>query len=317
MEAEVKPEKKNDKKKREPLPTAWPAEEFARTEQEQPKPEPKEEPRAGEPASAEQEAPSAAASQAGAAPGASQATASPPAPSAEENADKQRPLPPNPVNPLADEDGVLQGTNFNEQWKIASMMAQSEMVPDAFRGKPAAVLMAMQTAKSRGLNPLTALQSMANLFGRTVAYGELPLAEVFASGKLEKFQEFWIDAEGEEIDARNISTPVFGAVCIAKAKNSPQGEVVRIFTLDDAKTANLLDDPKRKTWRQYTKRMLQMRARGWALKDAAPEVTAGIGMPDYDDHAPEVRLEGAPAATGLAGKMNLQLEGGKSDDPVQ
>lgn len=309
MEAEVKPEKKTDKKKREPLPTAWPAEEFAETEtapepkEKQPRPEPKEEPRAGEPQAAESNT----------------STASPPAQSqpAEGEPDKQRPLPPNPVNPLADEDGVLQGTNFNEQWKIASMMAQSEMVPDAFRGKPAAVLMAMQTAKSRGLNPLTALQSMANLFGRTVAYGELPLAEVFASGKLEKFQEFWIDAEGEEIDARNISTPVFGAVCIAKAKNSPQGEVVRIFTLDDAKTANLLDDPKRKTWRQYTKRMLQMRARGWALKDAAPEVTAGIGMPDYDDHAPETRIEGTAAATGLAGKMNLQLEGGKSDDPVQ
>lgn len=230
-----------------------------------------------------------------------------PAPPGEEipAQEKQRPLPPATptVNPLADENGVLLGGDFNEQWKIASMMASSEMVPDHFRGKPAAVLMAIQTARSRGLNPLTAIQQMANIFGRTSTYGEIPLAEAFASAKLEDFQEFFIDKEGEEIDARDIKTQVFGACCIAKAFG--RRPVVRIFTIDDAKTANLIDQPKRPTWQQYRKRMLQMRARGWALKDCVPEVTAGLEMPGYDEHEPAA-ITSAPA--GLAAQMNKQLE---------
>lgn len=219
--------------------------------------------------------------------------------------EKQRPLPPATptVNPLADENGVLMGSDFQEQWKIASMMASSEMVPDHFRGKPAAVLMAIQTAKSRGLNPLVAIQQMANIYGRTTTYGELPLAEAFSSNKLEDFHEFFIDKDGKDINERDIKTPVFGAVCIAKAYG--RRAVTRIFTVEDARTANLLDQAKRPTWQQYRKRMLQMRARGWALKDAVPEVTAGMEMPGYDEHE-------APAVTGpkpgsLADQMNHKV----------
>lgn len=228
---------------------------------------------------------------------------------------KQQPLPAAIpiVNPLADENGVLLGADFQEQWKIASMMASSEMVPDHFRGKPAAVLMAIQTAKSRGLNPLTAIQQMANIFGRTSTYGELPLAEAFASKKLEDFQEFFIDKEGADIDERDIKTPVFGAVCIAKAFG--RRAVLRIFTLEDAKLANLLDQPKRPTWQQYRKRMLQMRARGWALKDAVPEVTAGMQMPGYDEH--EAPALTAPEVTGLAGRMNQKMIESEDEPALQ
>lgn len=215
----------------------------------------------------------------------------------EEKEEKQRPLPPATpkVNPLTDENGLLVGSNFEEQWKIASLMASSEMVPDNFRNKPAAVLMAMQTAKSRGINPLTAIQQMANLFGRTINFGELPLGEAIESGKLKYFEEFWIDKDGKRIDDLDIKAKVFGCVTIAEAHNSPQGRVVRVFTLDDASQANLLDDAKRKTWRQYTKRMLQMRSRGWALKDCVPSVTSGLSMPEYEEHAEEPRIELKPS----------------------
>lgn len=228
---------------------------------------------------------------------------------------KQRPLPPATptVNPIADENGVLLGSDFQEQWKIASMMSSSEMVPDAFRGKPAAVMMAMQTARSRGLNPLTAIQSMANIFGRTMAYGELPLAEAFASRKLKYFREYWFSPDGIEIKPTDFSTPVHGCCCIAEAYDSPQGQVIRIFTIDDAKQAGLLDDPKRKTWRQYSKRMLQMRARGWCLKDTVPEVTAGMEMPGYDEHSDEAP---APKQSTLAERLAQRTIEAPKEGPV-
>lgn len=190
-----------------------------------------------------------------------------------------------PTNPDVDEDGMIVGKNFNEQWKMASVMAKSGMVPDAFKGNPAAVLMAMQTATSRGLNPMTAIQNMANLFGRTMNFGELPLAEANMSGKIEWIKEFWVDEKGETINPLNFKAKYYAAVCVIKVFG--REEIMRVFSMDDAKDANLLDDPKRKTWRQYPKRMLQMRARTWALRDALPEVTSGIPVAEYDEHAPE------------------------------
>lgn len=215
------------------------------------------------------------------------------------------------VNPTVGEDGLLTSQTFNEEWKIASMMANSDMVPEGFKNKPAAVMMAMQTARSRGLNPLTAIQSMANIFGRTQGFGELPLAEVFASGKLKYFEEFWFDKDGNRIDELddacekvNVGQEIFGAACICEAKDSPQGRIVRIFTMEQARVAGLSTDVKRKTWQHYAKRMLQMRARGHALKDACPEITAGIAMPGYDEHNDDEITLTPSTGPSLADKLN-------------
>jgi hypothetical protein len=225
---------------------------------------------------------------------------------------------PSPTNPAIDEAGMITSANFAEEWKIASVMASSGMVPEGFRNKPAAVLMAIQTAKSRGLNPLTAIQSMANIFGRTQAYGELPLAEVFASKKLSYFEEFWFDKDGKPIKEFDMKTEIFGAACICEAAEGPQGRITRIFTMDMAAKAKLSTDPKRSTWQHYPKRMLQMRARGHALKDSVPEITAGISMPDYDEHSNEVDLLPPSGAPSIADKLNQRvLEKKDGKPPVQ
>ncbi len=86
--------------------------------------------------------------------------------------------------------------------------------------------------------------------------------------------------------------------------------------MEDAKVAGLTEDPKRKPWRQYVKRMLQMRSRGWCLKDCVPEVTAGIKMPEYDDHADEITLPKAPNSLQekLAARIEMKADG---KPPVQ
>jgi hypothetical protein len=61
-------------------------------------------------------------------------------------------------------------------------------------------------------------------------------------------------------------------ICTVKRRNEP--EVVRSFSMAEAKTAGLTgkDGP----WRTYPKRMLQMRARGFALRDSFPDTLRGI-----------------------------------------
>jgi hypothetical protein len=59
-------------------------------------------------------------------------------------------------------------------------------------------------------------------------------------------------------------------------KRRDRSAVVRTFSEADAKKAGLWG--KSGPWAQYPARMLQMRARGWALRDAFPDALKGLGI---------------------------------------
>ena len=62
------------------------------------------------------------------------------------------------------------------------------------------------------------------------------------------------------------------AICIAKRRGQP--DVIRTFSIADAKQAGLWGKPG--PWQSSPKRMLQMRARSFALRDQFPDVLKGI-----------------------------------------
>jgi hypothetical protein len=72
----------------------------------------------------------------------------------------------------------------------------------------------------------------------------------------------------------------------------PDGErITRSFTNADAKKAGLLGKPG--PWQQYPDRMLQMRARGFAARDGAADVLAGLYVAEELADAPEL-IESSP-----------------------
>jgi hypothetical protein len=75
------------------------------------------------------------------------------------------------------------------------------------------------------------------------------------------------------------------AVCVAKRKG--RKPVTAKFSVEDAKRAGLWG--KQGPWSAYPKRMLAMRARGFALRDAFPDVLKGLisaeEAQDYPDEA--------------------------------
>jgi hypothetical protein len=60
--------------------------------------------------------------------------------------------------------------------------------------------------------------------------------------------------------------------------------LTRSFSVADAKKASLWG--KAGPWSNYPKRMLQMRARSWALRDAFPDVLRGIGIKEEQHDIP-------------------------------
>jgi hypothetical protein len=152
--------------------------------------------------------------------------------------------------------------SFDDAFRFAQMVSKSEFAPKDFRGKPESCLLAIQHGSEIGLSPMQALQSIAVINGRPAVWGDAALAVVTASPVCEYVTE-GIDGEGEQM----------AAICVAKRRGYPQARTVR-FSVADAKKAGLWG--KSGPWTQYPQRMLQLRARGFALRDAFPDVLKGL-----------------------------------------
>lgn len=153
-------------------------------------------------------------------------------------------------------------TTMTEAIQFSEMLASSNMIPKAYQGKPNDVLVCVQWGYEMGLAPMQALQNIAVINGKPSVYGDAAMALVQNSPVCEDIEEF-IEDEG---------TPNPVAVCVAKRKG--RKPVTAKFSVEDAKRAGLWG--KQGPWTQYPKRMLQMRARGFALRDAFPDVLKGL-----------------------------------------
>lgn len=146
---------------------------------------------------------------------------------------------------------------LEEGMKFAEMMAKSDIVPKDYKGNPGNILVAIQWGMELGLQPMQAMQNIAVINGRPAIWGDAVLALVRSSPAFEYIKE---KVEGEV------------ATCIVKRRG--EEEVVRKFSTADAKAAGLLG--KTGPWTQYRDRMLQMRARAFALRDAFTDVLRGM-----------------------------------------
>tara|TARA_B110000046_G_C12967452_1_gene387399 strand:+ start:313 stop:1212 length:900 start_codon:yes stop_codon:yes gene_type:complete len=156
--------------------------------------------------------------------------------------------------------GALAPTNMGEAIQFSEMLASSNMVPKNFQGKPADILVAVQWGSEVGLSPLAALNGICIIQGKPSLYGDSALALVVAHPAYGGHEE---KLEGEE-----------ASCTIVRIVNGKEITTVRTFSVTDAKKANLMSKPG--PWSQYPKRMLAMRARGFAMRDAFPDALKGV-----------------------------------------
>lgn len=147
--------------------------------------------------------------------------------------------------------------------KLAEVMAGSDMVPRDYKGKAGNVLIAVQMGAELGLQPMQAIQNIAVINGRPALWGDAALAVVSAHPECDDVVEK-LDGTGESMSA----------TCVIKRKG--REPIMRIFTVADAKRAGLWN--KDGPWKTYPQRMLQMRARSWAMRDAFADALRGIGV---------------------------------------
>lgn len=189
---------------------------------------------------------------------------------------------------------ALTPRNIEEATKLAEMLCKSSIVPKEMQGNPGNVLVAIGMGQEVGLGPLQAIQNIMVVNGRPSMWGDAVLGLVRASGLLESFNE--------TLDEKN------GQATCQVVRKGEKNEIVRTFSMLDAKRAGL--DTKPGPWQGYPKRMLQMRARAWALRDAFPDVLKGLGIrEEVDDYQADLPppLPAEPSRIQPEGSMLLDL----------
>lgn len=156
---------------------------------------------------------------------------------------------------------------------ICKLLADSDFCPQVLKSKgPEGVFLAVKHGERLGFDPFQALQGITVINRKPCLYGDALLALCMPHGDiLEEFDE------GKQT-----------AVCTCRRPG--RSPVIRTFSMQEALDAGLVAFDKNghalgrsregwtptAPWGAYPKRMLQMRARGFALRDAFPDVLKGI-----------------------------------------
>lgn len=160
----------------------------------------------------------------------------------------------------------VQITNYAELQAFAMDVSKSGLAPRDLK-TPEAILVAIQHGMELGLSPAQALQSIAVINGRPCVWGDAAMALCKAHPDCLDVIETFERSDGADDSLAKCE--------VLRRDNAP---VVRTFSVAQAKKAGLWG--KAGPWTQYPQRMLQMRARSWALRDAFPDALKGVGIAD-------------------------------------
>ena len=179
-------------------------------------------------------------------------------------------------------------TTIDEVWRIATLITRSGMAPYGIDSPEKASVIIMHGAEV-GLSPMVALQSIAVINGKPALYGDGLLAVVRRSGLLDRITEATHEGGTDGEFAR--CTVTRGGQRVTRDFSKKQAIVAGLWG-----KRGRSGDPT--PWVTYPSRMLQMRARAFALRDVFPDVLKGLAsreeMEDVANGAGAVAASPAP-----------------------
>lgn len=199
---------------------------------------------------------------------------------------------------------------LEEAFRLAGALAASGLAP-ASMSRPEQIMVAIMAGAELGLAPFQSVQSFAVINGRPTLWGDSLMAVVRARGV--KVKE-WIDGDGDGLTAH----------CLVTRPDTGE-EIAREFTVAEAKHAKLWGkvgaNGKPTPWVTHPRRMLQMRARAFALRDGCADMLRGVQVreevEDYQ-HVRDVTPKGAGLRERLAGPSGegFTAAQAETDEPV-
>lgn len=181
-------------------------------------------------------------------------------------------------------------SDLDQAWRLATALAQSDLVPRALRNRPANILLVIMTGQEIGLS---VAQSLRSVFvpsnGQPQLRGQLILAKLREAG-----HDYEYDLTDDGCEFR-----------VIRGDNGKP--YAASFTVEDAKAAGLVQerdgklvarsqDNRALPWELYRQDMLFWRAVSRAVNRAAPEVMMGFAIMGTVDPEPEPEVVLQPAS---------------------
>ncbi len=156
-------------------------------------------------------------------------------------------------------------SNFENAWKCAEMISKARCIPKEFQGNPSDILVAIQFGNDLGMKPMTSLQNIMIVNNKPSIYGDAMLAVCMA------FPDFIDCIETYDSEKQEASCTVKrkGREPVTRAFNKKMAEAAKLW---GKVSSTGMPSP----WVTNPERMLQFRARGFALRDMFPDVLKGM-----------------------------------------
>jgi hypothetical protein len=187
----------------------------------------------------------------------------------------------------------LQFETMGEMWKFCMAVVNSGQIKDI--ETPEIALIRLQAGLELGLSPIWSLTNIMVTNGRPSVWGDGLLGLIQCRPDCEDVIESF-EGSGDKLTA------------VCEVRRRGRHPTIRKFSVDDAKRANLWKDKPKTTktgkggstyeadsgpWYSYPQRMLQMRARAWACRDAFADALRGLGVVEELEDIPTTKTANA------------------------
>jgi len=183
--------------------------------------------------------------------------------------------------------------------KVADWLSKTEMIPERYKGRPHDIVVAAAMGARLGLDTFRALAGIAVIKGTPTIYGDTMLAVC------QQHPEY----HGMEVEFSNEGTDE--ERCEVTILRGDSRYTAR-FSIKDAKTAGLWG--KAGPWTQYPRRMLEMRARSYALRGAFADALAGFQSREEVEDSDELPTEHRSRRRGNQQEPSVTLDDLKEAD---
>lgn len=161
----------------------------------------------------------------------------------------------------------LSGDALNRAYKNATIIAKSDLVPEAYHNKPENVLIAIDMASRTGFSLMQIMQNLYIVRGKPSWSGSFCMNAIKACGRYDRVKYVMI---GESPSDRN-----FGVYVQAVDKST--GETVRGVTVTwDTVKAEGWDSKPGSKWKTMPELMFKYRAAAFFARTECPEVLQGV-----------------------------------------
>lgn len=159
---------------------------------------------------------------------------------------------------------LMDTARFEHIQRVGTMYANSNMVPDHFKGKQADCVIAVEMALRLGLHPFSLMQSIYVVHGKPGMEAKLVIALINASGLFVGPLQFKLEGEGMKRQ------------CTAYAIDKASGQMCEaVCTMEMAKAEGWIDKSGSK-WKTIPDMMLQYRSGSFFGRLYAPQVLFGM-----------------------------------------